>query len=74
MSIKLRAFLYALGIFVAIGVGSVATVQILNMIPEAYYLPIFVVVVIALLFNLVYSICKATLEYQEKLQQIANKK
>jgi uncharacterized membrane protein YfcA len=74
MSIKVRAFLYALGIFVAIGVGSVAAVQILNMIPEAYYLPLFVVVVTALIFNLVYSICKATLEYKEKLQQIANKK
>ena len=74
MSIRLRAFLYALGIFVAIGVGSVVAVQILNMIPEAYYLPLFVVVVTALIFNLVYSICKAQLEYKEKLQQIAKQK
>lgn len=74
MSIQIRAFLHALGIFAAIGVGSLALVEIMKMIPQEYYFSIFVGAGLLLGFYLVYTICKAQLEYQAKLEQIVNQK
>lgn len=74
MSIQIRAFLYALGIFAAIGVGSLALVEIMNMIPQEYYFGIAVSAGILMGFYLVYSVCKAQLEYRAKLEEIVNKK
>jgi uncharacterized membrane protein YadS len=74
MSIRLRAFLYTLGVFGATVIGAMATAQILNAIPERYYGPIAVTVIVGLLFNLVYSSCKSWLEIQEKYKNLADKK
>ena len=74
MSIRLRAMLYTLGIFVCIGVGSVCLVQILTMIPPEYYFPIYIAACIGIGFYIVYSFCVAQLEYRAKLEEIVNQK
>lgn len=74
MSIQIRAFLYALGIFAAIGVGSLALVEIMNLIPQEYYFGITITALVLMGFYLVYSVCKAQLEYKARLEQIVNQK
>ena len=74
MSIRLRAFLYTLGVFGATVIGAMATSKILNAIPEEYYGPIFFAIIVSLLFNLFYSTCKSWLEIQEKYKNLADKK
>ena len=60
--------------FLSIGVGSFCLAQIMNMIPPEFYFPIFVAACIGMGFYLVYSVCKAQLEYRAKLEEIVSKK
>lgn len=74
MSIQIRAFLQAVGIFAAIGVSSLVLVNIMNLVPQEYYFGIAMTALGLMGFYLVYSICRAQLEYRAKLEEIAAKK
>lgn len=74
MSIRLRAFLYAVGVFASIFAGAFALNLIFSKIPSEWYYPMFMSAVFAVLFGTVYSVVKAHLEFNAKLQEINNRK
>ena len=69
MNIRLRAFLYAVGIFAALLVTGFVLLTVGQMIPREYHFAIFVAVyTVVFVFGGIYSICRAQLEADEMIR------
>ena len=74
MNLKTKAFLTALGVIVGGAVAGMALVEIIRLIPAAWIPWIAISALIAVGFNVVYSITLAQLRYREKLQEMVDQK
>ena len=74
MTLQLRAFLYSAGILVGASIAGAALIQIFQMIPVVWLPWIGISLLIAVGFNVVYSVTLSQLHYENKLKEMLDQK
>ena len=74
MTLQLRAFLYSVGILVGASIAGAALIQIFQMIPVVWLPWIGISLLIAVGFNVVYSVTLSQLHYENKLKEMLDQK